>query len=105
MLSQRRMDDSTVEEDLGGVGNAIELLQCQIELVVIVVAQGGHPCLDFLECALSGGRLVWNVGMYTPASETSRSAKLSLLPPPPRTDDRRPRPTGLGRRETMASVD
>lgn len=42
------MDDATVEENLGRVRNAVEALQGLVEFVVIVVAEGCHPGLDFL---------------------------------------------------------
>lgn len=48
MLSQRRMDNTTIEQNLRGVGNAIELLQCLVKFIIIVVAEGCHPRLDFL---------------------------------------------------------
>jgi len=42
------MDDTAVEQDLGGVGDALEDLQCLVELVVIVAGEGCHPGFDFL---------------------------------------------------------
>jgi hypothetical protein len=42
------MDDTAVEEDLGGVGDAVEVLQGVLEFVVVVVAEGRDPSLDFL---------------------------------------------------------
>ena len=48
MLSQRSVDDTAVEEDLGGVCDAIEDVEGFFVLLVIVVLQGQHPGFDFL---------------------------------------------------------
>ena len=48
MLSQSRMNDATVEEDLGGICDIVKLLQGAVELVIVVVAERRHPRLDFL---------------------------------------------------------
>jgi hypothetical protein len=42
------MDDTAVEEYLGSVGDAVKRLQCLVELVAVVMAEGCHPSLDFL---------------------------------------------------------
>lgn len=38
MFSQRRMDDAHIKEDLGRVGNLLEVLQGLVKLIVIVAA-------------------------------------------------------------------
>lgn len=48
MLSQRGMNDTTIEQNLRGIRNAIELLQRLIKLIIIVVTECCHPSLDFL---------------------------------------------------------
>lgn len=48
MLAQGSVYYSTVEEYLGGIRNAIESFQCFFKLIVVIVAQGGHPGFDFL---------------------------------------------------------
>lgn len=48
VLTQSGMDYAHVEEDLGGIGDAVELLESFVELIVVVTAKGGNPCLDFL---------------------------------------------------------
>ena len=48
MLAQSSVDNTHVEEDLGGIGNALEFFQSLVELVVVIPRQGGDPCLDFL---------------------------------------------------------
>jgi hypothetical protein len=48
MLAECRMDDTTVEENLGCVRNAIKHLQCLVELVAVVAREGCHPGFDFL---------------------------------------------------------
>jgi hypothetical protein len=72
MFAQCRVDDTTVEQDLGCVGDAVEGLQGVVELVGVVVGEGCHPGLDFLPCnqqptwkAHSGAE-----GRRAPASET-----------------------------------
>ena len=48
MLAQRGVDDAHVEEDLGCVGDLLELLQRLVELIVVVAPQGGDPGFYFL---------------------------------------------------------
>lgn len=48
VLGEGRMDDTAVEEDFGGIGNVVKLLQCLVVLIIIVVCEGCHPGLDFL---------------------------------------------------------
>ena len=48
MLAQCRMDDTAIEQNLGGVGDAVKRLQCLVELVVVVAGEGCHPGFDFL---------------------------------------------------------
>lgn len=48
MLAQRRVYHPAVEQDLGRVGDVVERPQSFVELVVVVVAQRFHPCLDLL---------------------------------------------------------
>ena len=42
------MDDTAVEQNLGRVRDAVERLQCLVELVVVVAGEGCHPGFDFL---------------------------------------------------------
>jgi hypothetical protein len=42
------MDDAAVEENLRGVRDAFERLQCFVELVGVVAGEGCHPGFDFL---------------------------------------------------------
>jgi hypothetical protein len=42
------MNDSAVEQDFGGIRNAIKLLQSLVEFIIIVMGKGCHPGLDFL---------------------------------------------------------
>ena len=42
------MDHAHVEEDLGRVRDLLKLLQCGLELIVVVLLQGSHPRYDFL---------------------------------------------------------
>ena len=42
------MDDSAIEEDLGGIGNLIEDFQGFLIFTVLVVREGKHPRLNFL---------------------------------------------------------
>lgn len=48
MVSYGRIDNATVEEDFGGVGDAIKHLESFIKLLAVIVGQGLHPCLNFL---------------------------------------------------------
>lgn len=48
MLSDGGVDDATVEQDLGGVGDAVEDLEGLFEFLVVVVCECLHPDLDFL---------------------------------------------------------
>lgn len=50
MLSQRRMNNTAVEKDLGGIGDVIELLQRLVEFVIVIAGERGDPSLDFLSC-------------------------------------------------------
>ena len=42
------MNDSTIEEDFGGVGNLIEDSKGFLKVLVVVVIEGKHPRLNFL---------------------------------------------------------
>lgn len=42
------MNYTHVEENLGGIGDAVKLFQGVVELIVVVTTQGRNPCLDFL---------------------------------------------------------
>lgn len=48
MLSQRRVDDAAVEQDLGRVGNLLEASDGIVELVVVICGQRGDPGLNLL---------------------------------------------------------
>lgn len=48
VLTQRRMDNSHVEEDLGGVGNLFEFLQRGVEFAIVILREGRDPSLYFL---------------------------------------------------------
>lgn len=51
MLSESGMDDTDVEEDLGGVGDLVERGQRLVEFVVVIAGQGLDPGFYFL-CTL-----------------------------------------------------
>jgi len=48
MFSKSRMNHTTIEQNLGCVGDRIEDFQCLVEFVVVVASEGCHPGLDFL---------------------------------------------------------
>jgi hypothetical protein len=48
MFAQGSMYHSAVEEDFRGIGDVIEDLQGFLELIILIVGQRLHPCLDFL---------------------------------------------------------
>lgn len=48
MFTERGVNNTTVEQDLGCVGDLVENFQCLVELVVVVAGEGCHPGLDFL---------------------------------------------------------
>ena len=48
MFANRRMDHTTVEEDLGSVGDVVEDAERVLKLIVVVVVQRLDPCLNFL---------------------------------------------------------
>lgn len=48
MLSKSRMNNTTVEQNFGGIGDAIKFLQRLVEFVIVIVAEGRYPSLDFL---------------------------------------------------------
>lgn len=50
MLSERGMNYTTVEQNLGSIRDPIELLQGLIKLIVVIVGKCCHPSLDFLVC-------------------------------------------------------
>lgn len=45
------MDDTHIEQDLGCVGDLVEIREGFVELVVVVTAEGRDPCLNFLQKA------------------------------------------------------
>lgn len=53
VLAKRGMDDAHVEQDLGGLGDPVKLLQCLVELVVVIPREGGDPGFYFLVEAVS----------------------------------------------------
>jgi hypothetical protein len=55
MLAQSRVDDATIKQYLGGIRDVLEDLQRLVEFIVVVMTDGGHPGLDFLQdFAVSG---------------------------------------------------
>lgn len=48
VLAEGGVDDTHVEQDLGGVGDGLELPKRIVEFIVVVTAEGRDPCLDFL---------------------------------------------------------
>lgn len=48
MFSQRRADNTAVEENLGGIRDTVEDLDSLLILLVVVVFQGQDPGFDFL---------------------------------------------------------
>lgn len=63
MFPQRRMDDTTVEQNLGGIGDVGEHLERLVILLVVVMLEGLNPGLDFLvagcgsACCIGGIRM------------------------------------------------
>jgi hypothetical protein len=49
MFAKGGVDDTAVEEDLGRVGDGIEVFQGLVEFIVVVAGEGGDPRLDFLQ--------------------------------------------------------
>lgn len=49
MLSEGGVNHAHIEENLGCIGNWLEVLQCLVELVVVVPREGGDPTFYFLE--------------------------------------------------------
>lgn len=68
MLSQRCIDDSTVEEYLGRIRNLTKDPYGFLVLLVVVVFQSQHPCLNFL---LSVRSALQDRGPLIPVSMTS----------------------------------
>lgn len=64
------MDDTHVEQNLGRIGNLLEISQSFVEFIVVVSREGGDPRLYFLQ-ELSIARLL--EGCQEP-----RSARVSL---------------------------
>jgi len=48
MFAESRVDDAAIEQDLGGVGDLVKDLQCDVEFIVVVAGEGCHPGFDFL---------------------------------------------------------
>lgn len=48
MFTERGVDDTHVEKDLGRVRDVVELLQRLLKFVVVIAAQGRYPRLYFL---------------------------------------------------------
>lgn len=48
MFTNRGVNHTTIEQDLGGIGNGCKHLQCVFEFVVVVVSQCCNPYLDVL---------------------------------------------------------
>jgi hypothetical protein len=53
VLSECRVDDTHVEENLGRVSNLVELAQGDVEFIVVVGPQGSDPGFDFLRRLLA----------------------------------------------------
>lgn len=71
MLAESGVDDTHVEEDLGGVCDLVELADSVLELIVVVAGEGSDPGLDFLPdlsalVVFEG----WQLCACSPASET-----------------------------------
>jgi hypothetical protein len=49
MFAEGGVDDTAVEEDLGRVGDGVEVFQGLVEFIVVVAGEGGDPRLDFLQ--------------------------------------------------------
>lgn len=48
VLAQGSVDDTHVEQNLGGVGNLLEVPQCLVEFIVVIPRKGGDPGFYFL---------------------------------------------------------
>lgn len=48
VLAKRGVDNAHVEQDLGGIGDLLEVLQCIVILIVVIPRECGDPGLYFL---------------------------------------------------------
>lgn len=48
MFTERRVDDTAIEQNFGCVRDTVKGLQCLLKVVVVVAAEGCHPGFDFL---------------------------------------------------------
>jgi hypothetical protein len=79
MLSQRCIDDSAIEEYLGRIRNMTKDPYGFLVLLIVVVFQSQHPCLNFL---LSVRFALRDRGSLIPVSMTSfRRIKLYVCAP------------------------
>ena len=97
VLAHRRINHTTIEENLGGIGDGVKHAEGFIELLVVVVLEGKHPGLDFLE---GGGQyrlwkrrsLEWRNYLFQRHDEpTRRDGKIAMRPTPGRETSRRAR--------------
>lgn len=63
VLSQGGVNHAHVEENLGCVGNWLEILQCLVELIVVVPREGGDPTFYFLYQLSANAAFVCLVGL------------------------------------------
>lgn len=49
MLAESCVDDSAVEQDLGGVGDLVKTPQRLVKVLVVIGVKSLNPCLDFLD--------------------------------------------------------
>lgn len=80
VLSQCGVNHAHVEEDLGCVGNWLEILQCLVELIVVVPRKGGDPAFYFLN-GLSANAAISSLGQsVTNLFERHDCSKLHSVP-------------------------
>ena len=83
MLAQRSMYHTTIEQDLGCVGDVVEDFQRFLEFIVVVVGQCLYPCLNFLLRVSRSCKIKYRGLKLIPASETySESAEDSRFVSP-----------------------
>lgn len=81
MLSQRCVDDTAVEKDLGGIRDTIEYLNGLFVLLIVIEHQGQHPRLDFLAAMSVYSMERLNSASDIPASKTSLLRKPTVYDP------------------------
>lgn len=72
VFAERCVDDAHIEENFGGIGDLVELVQRGLELIVVILRKGSDPGLYFL---FPG---VVSVGLLDESLGSERGGKVSL---------------------------